>query len=81
VQPEGAEQTLYLLVGVDGPNTKMITMLVCDSRTFGVELDMDTVAVCLWSEEFTSDRDRGRVGVLGIVDALGLCQGTSRVFA
>jgi hypothetical protein len=47
-------------------------MLVGDTRAFGVKLNVDTIAVCASLEKLTGNVDGGSVGVLRIVDALGL---------
>lgn len=80
VKPESTQKALNLQIGVNGPDTQVVTMLVGNTRSFGVKLDVDTITVRASLEELTSDVDGGSVGVLSIVDTLGLGQGTGRIF-
>lgn len=80
VKAESAEQTLDLQIRIDGPNTQVVAMLVGDSRAFRVKLDVDTVAVGVRFEQLASDTDGRSVGILCVVNALGLGKGAGRVF-
>lgn len=80
VQAQSAEHTFDLQIGVDWPNTQVISMLVCDARTFGVELDVYAVTISLGREKFASQRDRCGVRILCVVDTLSLGKCASGVF-
>ena len=80
VKSESAQQTVNLDVWVAWPNTDVVTMLVVDTGTLDTEFHMDTISIRSDLEELTSNGDGGREGVLGVVDALGTCQSTSRKF-
>ena len=70
MKAKGAEQTLDLSLSVRWPNADMVAMLVGDTGVLSVEFDVDAVPVSTLLKEFASDGDGGRVGVLGIVNAL-----------
>jgi len=59
----------------------MVTMLVCNTRTFSAELDMNAVAVSLGLEELACQSDRGGIRVFGIMDAFRPSQSPGRIFA
>jgi hypothetical protein len=79
-QSKGAEETVNFNIGVGRPDTNVITVLISDTRTFSVEFEVNTVTVLGVLEKFTGDSDRGRVGVLCVMNTLGLGQSTSRQF-
>lgn len=80
VQPQDAEETLNLNVGIQRPQANVITMLISNSRAFGVEFNVNAITFCVSSKELARNRDRSGIRVLCVVDALGLSQGTGRVF-
>ena len=80
VETKSAEQTFNLDLGVGRPYADVVTMLVGDAGVFSVELSMNAVAVSALSEEFASDSDGCRVGVLCVMDALGTGESASRKF-
>lgn len=72
------EETLDFDFSVGGPNTDMVTMLVGHTRTFDIELNVNTIAVGVVREEFAGGGDSSGEGVLGVMDATRLGQSTSR---
>ena len=58
VETESAEQALNLNLGVGGPDTDVVSVLVGDAGVLSVEFDVNAVAVSAISEEFASDGDR-----------------------
>jgi hypothetical protein len=80
VKPESTQKALNLQIGVDGPDTQVVTMLVGDTRAFGVKLNVDTITVGASLEELTGYVDGGSVGILRIVDTLGLGKGAGGIF-
>lgn len=80
IQPEGVKQAVDLDVGVGWPHADMVAMLVRDARPFDVELEMYAVAVRADLEELAGGSDRGRVGVLRVVDTLGAGESACREF-
>ena len=80
VDAKDAEQTLDFNVGIKRPKSEVVAVLVCDSRAFGVELDVNTVALGSLLEEFVGDADGRRERILGVVDSLCLRESTSGIF-
>jgi hypothetical protein len=79
-QTESAEEASNLDVWVQRPHADVITVLIRDSRALGAKLEMDTVPLLGRLEQLASRSDRCRVRVLGVVDALGLCERTGGQF-
>jgi hypothetical protein len=78
VKSESTQQTVNFDIRVAWPDTDVVTVLVVDTGTLDTKFHMDTVSISSNLEELTSNGDGSREGVLGIVDALGPCQSTSR---
>lgn len=72
------EETLDFDFSVGWPNTDVITVLVGHTRTFDIELNMNTIAVGAVREELPGGGDSGRERVFGVMNTTRLGQGTSR---
>ena len=55
-------------------------MLIGDAGVLGVKLDVNAVAVSVLGEQFASDSDRCRVGVLSVVNTLRAGESASGKF-
>jgi len=80
MQSEDTEETLDFYIRIEGPKTNVITMLISYAGAFGIEFEVDAVAVNSSLEKLACDDNGGRIWVLGIMDALRLRQSTSGVF-
>lgn len=81
IKTKCAEEADDFDIRVGGPDSDVVSVLVCHSRTFDVEFNMDAVTIVVRLEQFADDGDRGREGVLDIVNALGLGECACRKLA
>ena len=58
----------------------MVTVLVANTGTLDIEFDVNAVSFCINIEEFASDVDGSREGVLSVVDTLRPCQSAGGEF-
>lgn len=70
VKAKCTEKTIDLNFGIGGPDTDVVTVLICDTRTLCAELDMNTVTVSTNDKEFFGKRNGSRIRVLGVMNAL-----------
>lgn len=76
VEAKGKEKPVNFDIGVRWPDSDVVPVLVSDTGTFDIELDVYAVPVVCGLEEF-ADLSEGRgVRVLLIVDPFGLVERT-----
>jgi len=80
-EAKSAEEPVNFNLGIRGPHTNVVTMLVCDARAFDTEFEVYTTAFALHLKEFARFDDRCRVGVLGVMNAFGFGESTGGKFA
>jgi hypothetical protein len=81
VKPESAQQAVNFDIWVAWPDADVVTVLVVITGTFDVEFQVNAASFCADVEELTSDCDRSREGVLGVMDTFRPCQSTGGEFA
>ena len=78
MEAESAEQALDFELGIRGPNTDVVAVLIRDTGVLSVEFDVDAVPVRVRGEQLASDGNWSGEGVLRIVNTLGAGECTRR---
>lgn len=81
MKAESTQKSFNFGVGIEGPKSNMIPMLICNARTFGVEFNMNTIAACRKREKFFGRGNGRREGIFSVMNTFRTSECTGRILS